>query len=69
MAAGLWHARDVKPGDVVAGRFELEGLAGSGGMGRVYRARDLESGSTVAVKIVAGDTERGRERFAREARP
>lgn len=57
----------MKPGDVIAGRFELAELAGAGGMGRVYRARDRASGDWVAVKLLVGDAERHRERFAREA--
>ena len=34
------------------GRFELEEKLGQGGMGGVYRARDLESGDEVAVKFI-----------------
>ena len=39
---------------VLAGRFQLLAQAGAGGMGAVYRARDLMTGATVAVKILAG---------------
>jgi len=53
---------------VVAGRFELGRLAGQGGMGKVYRARDLETGAPVAVKILGLSGEEGRLRFEREAR-
>src|SRR5689334_6956087 len=52
---------------LVAGRFEIERLAGQGGMGKVYRARDLETGATVAVKILGVAGEEGRLRFEREA--
>jgi eukaryotic-like serine/threonine-protein kinase len=38
-------------GSIIAGRFVLEQLAGAGGMGRVYRARDLETGNNVALKL------------------
>lgn len=34
------------PGTVIAERFETIALAGRGGMGAVYRARDLRAGST-----------------------
>ncbi len=44
-------------GAVVAGRFEIEGLAGEGGMGAVYRARDRERIERVALKVFH---ERGR---------
>jgi tetratricopeptide (TPR) repeat protein/predicted Ser/Thr protein kinase len=40
----------VKAGDVVAERFELLELIGSGGMGRVFRSHDRLTNRTVAVK-------------------
>ena len=42
----------MRPGDVIADRFELEQLAGTGGMGAVYRARERYSGKLVALKIL-----------------
>src|SRR5689334_3440753 len=54
-------------GTVVAGRFELLAVAGSGGMGTVYRARDLTDGATVAVKILTGREVREAVRFEQEA--
>src|SRR5215208_6243132 len=58
----------VKPGDVIAGRFELGDVAAWGGMGCVYRALDRESGATVAVKVLIGGARHHGERFAWEAR-
>src|SRR5579871_1187809 len=57
----------MKAGELVAGRFEIERVAGVGGMGTVYRASDrASSGAPVALKILAG--EQNAERFGREAR-
>lgn len=48
-------------------RFAIEGRAGGGGMGDVYRALDQETGRTVAIKILRGTANEGeRSRFARE---
>ena len=38
--------------DVVAGQFEIIGPQARGNMGEVYRARDLNTGETVAVKVI-----------------
>ncbi|MGB7104856.1 MAG: serine/threonine-protein kinase, partial [Acidimicrobiales bacterium] len=54
--------------DVLAGRYRLVRLLGSGGMSDVYEASDEVSGDDVAVKIVrSNDPEFGR-RLAQEAR-
>src|SRR5437762_9810140 len=57
----------MQPGEVLAGRFELERLAGSGGMGEVYRARDLAFGSVVAFKVLLAGRPTDHHRFVREA--
>jgi tetratricopeptide (TPR) repeat protein len=58
----------VGPGDVVAERFELETIAGSGGMGTVFRARDRLTGDPVGLKVLRFSGELDVRRFAREAR-
>jgi tetratricopeptide (TPR) repeat protein len=54
-------------GEIVADRFELERIAGAGGMGEVWRARDRLTGAEVALKLLQVEATASRERFAREA--
>ncbi len=53
-----------------AGRYEVEALLGRGGMGAVYRVRDLELDEVVALKLldVTASTPDAIERFRREVR-
>jgi tetratricopeptide (TPR) repeat protein len=53
---------------VLAERFELHEVAGSGGMGTVWRARDASSGDVVAVKLLHVEDDVRVSRFDREAR-
>ena len=66
----LGERRVLGPGDSI-GRYEVLGLAGSGGMGEVYRARDRVLERTVALKVIqrelAGDPS-VHQRFEQEAR-
>src|SRR4051794_29180197 len=61
---------ELQPGRVIAG-YRIEGIAGRGGMGVVYRATQLALDRTVALKVIApelaGDAA-FRERFKRESR-
>ncbi|HEX5058845.1 MAG TPA: serine/threonine-protein kinase, partial [Kofleriaceae bacterium] len=58
----------MKPGEVVEDRFALERVAGSGGMGTVYRAIDRTTGTPVAFKVLRSASQDAASRFAREVR-
>src|SRR4051812_37208078 len=57
-------------GSLFADRFEIDRLAGRGGMGSVYRAYDRQSAAFVALKLlhVTSGGRNEAERFVREAR-
>jgi len=67
----LSSACELERGDVLAGRFQIEAVIGTGGSGLVLRAFDRESRMLVALKILrrelAGEAVWA-ERFARELR-
>lgn len=55
------------PGSVLAERFYVHSVAGTGGMSTVYRAEDRQTGEIVALKIMSGDG-KDNARFHQEAR-
>ncbi len=60
----------VAIGTVLAGRYRIAGVLGSGGMGRVYRGEHTAMGKPVAVKVLHAALGRNKEaaiRFQREA--
>lgn len=75
----LWGGRANKivedwipaPGQVIGGRYRVEGLVGSGGMGVVITAIQQDLGRRVAIKLLpprAAGKRSAVERFVREAR-
>ncbi|MEI9938384.1 MAG: serine/threonine-protein kinase [Pseudomonadota bacterium] len=67
------HAIDMpfSPGDLIAGKYEVIKLIGSGGMGYVVSAMHVELGEVVALKFLRPEAlqiEELVERFSREAR-
>ena len=60
-------AASLPIGHIVEGRFEIEKPALRGGMAAVYRARDQQSGQTVALKWIEDPDVELTARFYREA--
>ena len=53
-------------GTVVDGTYEVLSFVGGGSMGRVYRARDVQDDSTVALKVLNISGEGAQRQFLRE---
>jgi len=59
---------DLAPGTMIAGRFRVESLLGTGGMADVYRAVDAATGAPIAVKLLREDVGRAGEAVERVRR-
>jgi hypothetical protein len=65
------RAPQINPGDVIAGRYQVEAIIGKGGSGIVLRAFDRTAQMPVALKVLRPDLaadQRWAQRFARELR-
>jgi serine/threonine-protein kinase len=56
---------EVKPGDILDSRFEIDSVISRSGMATIYKAKDLETKQTVAVKIPHMQMESDAGSFAR----
>ena len=63
--SGISSTGELILGTVFANRYEVVGILGQGGMGRVYKARDRELDKLIALKTIRLDTAEGPDALAR----
>jgi len=62
---GISSTGELIVGTVLGKRYEIVGILGQGGMGRVYKARDRELDKLIALKTIRLDTAEGPDALAR----
>lgn len=68
---GAGNPEELAPGTVLAGRYEIVSVLGTGGMGSVYKAQDRELDRLVALKVIRPELARNAaivDRFKQELR-
>jgi serine/threonine-protein kinase len=65
MSETAWPVDDLSRGQVLAKKYQVTDFLGYGGMGLVYAAQNLESGTAVALKVPRPDIRQGKKALAR----
>ena len=63
--SGVSSTGELTLGTLFGNRYEIVGILGQGGMGRVYKARDRELDKLIALKTIRLDTAEGPDALAR----
>lgn len=63
--AAMQASDELWAGEIIDGAYAIEARVGAGGMGAVYRARDVDLDRTVAIKIMANSLTEDAERVTR----